>query len=101
MSLALDFLIGSHDSTALTVADVNKTVRSFSPFPPITNADRSSKSMSSMSRLQSSETLSPVSSNIVTIGEDRGSSELLDASLRRESSDLPKVRGNDFLLEGL
>ena len=93
--------MGNHDSTALTVASVNNTVRSFSPFPPITSADLSSRSMSSISSPQSSETLSPVSRRIVTIGNARGSSDFPEASLSLDSSDLPSVRGRDFLFEGL
>ena len=64
-----------HEFIALTVELVNKTVLSFSPFPPITSADKSSKSKSSISSPHNSDTLNPVSSMIVTMGEAKQSSD--------------------------
>ena len=101
LSLILLSLIGSHDSRTSTEFFVKRTVRSFSPFPPITNADRSSLSMSSISRAQSSETLSPVSSIRVDTGIAKGSSDSLTAILSLSNSLLPRVFGSDLFLDGL
>ena len=90
-----------HSWIPSAVKSVNNTVRSFSPLPPRINAERSSRSTSSTSMLQISETLTPVSNIIVVRGLTIGSLNSETVSLNLEISLLLRVFGRGLRLFGL